>query len=293
MITLFIKKALQDLIANRFLNTITIITIGLSVLIVSSFALFFLNANTVLNSWKKGIRVLVYLKTEADEASITALKHRIQNMQGIQDIRLISKEDALSQLKEQMKHQSSLLENLETNPLPDAFEIRVPATSQDMHEIDVLAKKIEALPLVDQVEYGQHWIGRFTNILNLFKFAGYTMGSLFVIATLFIIANTIRLVLYSRKEEVEIMRLVGATDRFIKMPFYIQGFMLGALGGLFGMMALFAAYQFILAKFQPNLSVGLFEIGFLSLKHFFYFIFGSMIIGWVGCYLSLKQFLKK
>jgi cell division transport system permease protein len=292
MITLFIKKAFQDILANSFLNSITIITIGLSVLIVSSFTLFFLNANSVLNSWKKGIRVLVYLKAEADEASIASVKHEIQNMQGIQNIRLISKEEALSQLKNQMKHQASLLENLEVNPLPDALEIRVPAASQEMHAIDALAKKIEAIPLVDEVEYGQHWIGRFTNILNLFKFAGYTMGSLFVIATLFIIANTILLVLYSRKEEVEIMRLVGATDRFIKMPFYIEGFMLGALGGIFGMMALFAAYQFILAKFQPTLSVGLFEIEFLSLKHFLYIIMGSMIIGWIGCYLSLKQFLK-
>jgi cell division transport system permease protein len=293
MITLFIKKAFQDIVANRFLNTITIITIGLSVLIVSSFALFFLNADAVLNSWKKGIRVLIYLKPEADKASIMSLRHQIQNMPGIQDLRFISKEDALSQLKDQMKHQSSLLENLEDNPLPDAFEIRLPAASQEMHEIDALAKKIEAIPLVDEVEYGQHWIERFTNILNLFKFSGYTMGGLFVIATLFIIANTIRLVLYSRKEEVEIMRLVGATDRFIKMPFYIEGFVLGALGGIFGLIALFAAYQFILTKFQPNLSIGLFEIGFLSLKHFFYIIFGSMLIGWIGCFLSLKQFLKK
>lgn len=292
MITRFIKKALQDILANRFLNSITIVTIGLSVLIVSSFTLFFLNANALLDSWKKGIRVLVYLKAETDETSITSLKHRIQNIPGVQDIRLISKEDALAQLKEQMKHQASFLESLETNPLPDAFEIRVLTSSQAIHELALLAKKIEAFPLVDQVEYGQNWIGRFTNILNLFKFAGYTMGGLFLIATLFIIANTIRLVLYSRKEEVEIMRLVGATDYFIKMPFYIQGFILGALGGVFGMTALFGAYQFILAKFQPALSVGLVDVGFLSLKQFLYFIFGSMLIGWIGCYLSLKQFLK-
>ena len=292
MQTLFIKKAFQDILANRFLNTLTIITIGLSVLIVSSFVLFFLNANTVLNSWKKGIRVLVYLSSEADNPSITSLKNKIQRMPGIQDIRLITKEDALSQLKEQMRHQSSLLENLEVNPLPNAFEIRVPATSDEMKEIETLAKTIQNLPLVDEVEYGQHWIGRFTNILNLFKFASYTMGSLFIIATLLIIANTIRLVLYSRKEEVEIMRLVGATDRFIKMPFYIEGFVLGALGSLIGIVALFAAYKFILAKFQPTMSVALFSIEFLSFKHFLYIIFGSMTIGWIGCYLSLKQFLK-
>jgi cell division transport system permease protein len=292
MLSLFIKKAFQDIFANSFLNFITIITIGLSVLIVSSFFLFFLNTNIVLNSWKKGIRVLAYLKPEADENSIASLKHTIQSMPGIKDIRLITKEEALSQLKEQMKHQSSILENIDVNPLPDAFEIRVPATSHEMQEIDTLAKKIEDIPLVDEVEYGQNWIERFTNILNLFKFAGYTMGSLFIIATLLIVANTIRLVLYSRKEEVEIMRLVGSTDRFIKMPFYFQGIVLGASGGGMGILALFAAYKIILVKFQPNLSAAMFHIEFLSAKHILYFIFGSMTIGWIGCYLSLKQFLK-
>ena len=293
MITNFVKKSIQDIITNRFLNTITIITIGLSVLIVSAFALFFLNANAVLNSWKKGIRVIVYLKPDVDEVALNSLEQQIRQIQGVQQIRFVSKEEALSQLKEQLKSQSSILENITPNPLPDAFEIQLYTVSQPMNKIDNLAGQIEKLPGVDAVEYGQQWIGRFTNILNLFKFAGYAMGGLFVIATLFIIANTIRLVLYSRKEEIEIMRLVGATDRFIKMPFYIEGLILGALGGIFGLIALFSAFQFIIAKFQQNKPMGLFEIQFLSLEQFFSIIFGSMIIGWVGCYLSLKQFLKK
>jgi cell division transport system permease protein len=292
MLTIFVKKAFQDIITNRFLNTITIITIGLSVLIVSAFALFFLNTNAVLNSWQKGIRVLVYLKPEVDDNASAILKHQLQQIQAVQEVRFISKEAALSRLKEQMKNQSSVLDNIEPNPLPDAFEIRLQTTSLQLNTIETLADKIKAMPLVDSVEYGQQWIGRFTNILNLFKFAGYAMGGLFVIATLFIIANTIRLVLYSRKEEVEIMRLVGATDRFIKMPFYIEGLMLGALGGALGLIALFSAYQFIISKFHQNLSIGLLEIQFLSLKQFLIIISGSMLIGWIGCYVSLKQFLK-
>jgi cell division transport system permease protein len=192
-----------------------------------------------------------------------------------------------------MKHQSSLLDDLEENPLPDAFEIRVQASTQGVPELEVLAKKLQEIQQVEEVEYGQHWIGRFTNILNLFKFASYTMGVLFIIATTLIIANTIRLVLYSRKEEVEIMRLVGATDRFIKMPFYMEGFLLGAAGGLVGIGTLLAAYEFILAKFQPSLSPALFNVQFISIKHCAAIVFGSMAVGWLGCYLSLKQFLKR
>ena len=142
------------------------------------------------------------------------------------------------------------------------------------------------------MEYGQHWIAKFSHIINIFKFIGYAMGGLFLFATLFIIANTIRLVLYSRKEEIEIMRLVGSNDRFIKAPFYIEGLILSALGGIVGLTALFAAYQFVLSKFHSSLSLGLLEIKFLSIEQFFLFIGGSMLVGWIGCYLSLKQFLK-
>lgn len=293
MITLFFKKAIQDIVNNRFLNTVTVITIGLSVLIVSSFALLIINTDALLNSWKKGIRVLVYLKAEATEANRLDLNYMIQRIDGVQETQFISKENAMLFLKDKMKHQSSILENLQSNPLPDAFEIRIKPSSQEMKEIEAIAGEIEALPHVEQVEYGQHWIKRLTSITGVFKFVGYAMGSLFIIATLFIIANTIRLVLYSKKEEIEIMKLVGATHRFIKAPFYIEGLILGALGSIIGIVALFVAYRFVLANFQQSLFDGTFEAGFLAIDHSLGFVVGSMLVGWFGCYLSLKQFLRQ
>ena len=292
MITLFFKKALQDILSNRFLSSVTIITIGLSVLIVSSFALFFINTNALLDFWRKGIRVLVYLEPQATEANRLDLRYQIQQMENVQEIHFISKETALKRLKDQMRNHSSLLENLKENPLPDAFEIRIIDASRELTNVAALAEKIKSFSQVEEVEYGQHWIARFSHIINIFKFIGYAMGGLFLFATLFIIANTIRLVLYSRKEEIEIMRLVGSDNRFIKAPFYIEGLILSALGGIVGLMALFTAYRFLLSKFHSSLSLGLLEIQFLSTEQFFLFIGGSMLVGWIGCYLSLKQFLK-
>ena len=292
MITLFFKKALQDILSNRFLNSVTIVTIGLSILIVSSFALFFINTNALLDFWKKGIRVLVYLEPQATEANRLDLRYQIQQMENVQEIHFISKETALRRLKNQMKNHSSLLENLKENPLPDTFEIRIIDASRELTKVAALAEKIKSLSQVEEVEYGQHWIAKFSHIINIFKFVGYAMGGLFLFATLFIIANTIRLVLYSRKEEIEIMRLVGSNDRFIKAPFYIEGLILSALGGIVGLTALFTAYRFLLSKFHTSLSLGLLEIKFLSIEQFFLFIGGSMLVGWIGCYLSLKQFLK-
>jgi cell division transport system permease protein len=288
----FVKRAVQDISNNRFLNTVTVITIALSVLIVSAFALFFTNANELLDTWKKGIRALVYLDPSANDANRLDLKYNIQQLAGVSEARFISREDALAQMKVQMGRQASLLEGLESNPLPDAFEVRLKPESQTMAEIERLSRAIEALPHIDKVEYGQQWIGKFTSIINVFKFVGYAMGGLFLVATLLIVANTVRLVLYSRQEEIAIMRLVGATDRFIKLPFYIQGLALGGVGGMIGMAGLYLAFYFISQKFHNSLSAELLDMHFLNLEIIVAIVAGSMLVGWVGCYVSLKQFLK-
>ena len=288
----FFKRAVRDMLNNRFLNTVTVITIALSVLIVSSFALFFTNANELLDTWKRGIRALVYLDPSANDANRLDLKYNIQQLEGVSEARFISREDALAQMKDHMGRQASLLEGLESNPLPNAFEVRLKPESQTMAEIERLARALEALPHIGQVEYGQQWIGKFTSIISVFKFVGYAMGGLFILATLFIIANTVRLVLYSRQEEIAIMRLVGATDRFIKIPFYIQGLALGALGGIIGMSGLSIAFFYITQKFRNSLSAELLDMHFLNPAMIAAIIVGSTLVGWVGCYVSLKQFLK-
>jgi len=286
------KRAIQDILDHRFLNTVTIITIAISILIVSTFALFFVNANEIINSWKKGIRIMAYLKPDAPETKIPELKRKIQRMDGIQDVRFISKNEALQELKKQMRRQSSLFENLKENPLPDAFEIRLIASFQNQEKVEMFATRLESFSQVDEVEYGQRWLGRFTNFFNLFRLTGYAMGGLFFMAALLIVANTIRLVLYSRREEIEIMRLVGATDSFIKAPFYIQGLIQGAFGGIIGLATLFVTFMFISLSMKQGLSSGMFTIRFLSPNAFCGIILGSTFVGWLGCYLSLKQFLK-
>ena len=289
---LYYKRAIQDILDNRFLNTVTIITIAISILIVSTLALFFVNVNNIMDNWKKGIRIMAYLKPGIPEEKILELKVKIEGMNGVQDAGFISKEKALIRLKKQMKRQSSLIEDLKENPLPDAFEIRAIAFSQSEDIIERLATRIESLPQIDEVEYGQKWLGRFMNIFNLLKITGYAMGGLFFMAVVFIVSNTIRLVLYSRREEVAIMRLVGATDRFIKAPFYIEGIIQGALGGIIGLIALFVGYMIISYNVELDLSFGFSTIRFLPLKVLCGIILSSICVGWIGCYLSLKQFLK-
>jgi len=292
MMMLFFKRALDDIFQNRFLNFVTIITISLAILIASAFILFFVNTSEIINSWKKGLRIMAYLKPGIQNADLTDLESNILSLDGVHTLRFISKQEALEQLKAQMKHQSSLFENLSENPLPDSFEIRMTATTGSWQKIESLATQIESLAPIEEVEYGRRWLGRFVRIITLFRLAGYAMGALFFMATVFIVANTIRLVIYSRREEVEIMRLVGATDRFIKMPFYIEGLIQGGLGAFIGLVILFISFFFISSNIEQGFSPGLFRLQFLSPATIGGILVGSMLVGWLGCYISMKQFLK-
>jgi len=289
---LFFKRAIDDIFQNRFLNFVTIITISLTILIASAFILFFINTGEIINSWKRGLRIMAYLKPGIHNADLTNLKRTIQSLDGVHTLRFISKQEAIDRLKAQMQHQSSLFENLTENPLPDSFEIRMTASIGSWQKIEFLAAQIGSLTLIEEVEYGRRWTGRFVRIISLFRLAGYAMGALFFMATVFIIANTIRLVIYSRREEVEIMRLVGATDSFIKMPFYIEGLIQGAVGAAMGLVMLFISFFFISLNIEQGFPPGLFRLQFLSPTTIGGILLGSMLVGWLGCYISLKQFLK-
>lgn len=288
----FAKRALQDMADNKFLHIVTIITIALSILIASAAGLLFANAHDVMTSWKKGIRIMAYISQTASESELREAMVKIEKMNGVREVRFIGKEDALSELKTQMKRQLSLLENLERNPLPDAFEIHMHPEGQSWEKIEMLAAHIESVNDIDDVEYGQAWLGRFTNIFNLFQFIGVTMGALFFMVTVFIISNTIRLALYSRREEIEIMRLVGATDAFIKIPSYFAGIIQGAVGGVAGLIILYISFLIISSNIEQNFSSYVVNIRFLSFDVVLGIILYSIFVGWLGCFLSLKQFLK-
>ena len=138
MIRLFYKRAIQDIRKNRFLNAVTIVTIALSILIVSVFALFFINTNDLINHWKKGIRIMVYLKANTVDAKVPDIKKKFEAMYGVAEAIFIPKEEALKRLKKQIKRQISLLEDLKENPLPDAFEVRMIPSSQSWKKVENL-----------------------------------------------------------------------------------------------------------------------------------------------------------
>lgn len=290
--THFLKKALADIRSNRVLNLITIVTISLSILVVSVFLLFFENASRVIEAWNQGGRAMIYLKKEFHPEMLSELNIKIKALGGIDMITYISKTQALDDLKKQMSSRTAFLKTLKENPLPDALEIQM-TSYHNFEDVKTLAQMIQAIAIVETVEYGQGWLGQFLKIFNLFKMAGYALCGLFFLIALFITANTVRLAFYARKLEVEIMRLVGATETFIKAPFYVEGLVQGFLGGVLGLTVLSITYLTLASGMTQHLAADVYlHIRFLSVKSIVLIVFGSTFLGWFGCYLSLKQILK-
>jgi cell division transport system permease protein len=287
-----IMRALRDINDNRYLNGVAVLTVALSVLIASAFLLIWTNLNHWMSASESNIRIMVYLKDGATEAQSQDTTYRIQGLDGVQKVQFISRSQALSAFRAQLKHQASLLDGLGENPLPDSLEVELKNRAVRLNQIESIADQITRMPAVESVEYGQQWMERFANLLNLFRFAGMILEGIFFIASGLIVANTTRLVLYSRREEVEIMRLVGATDLFIKAPFYIEGMIQGASGGGVGLFAVYAAYLFMSSKLTSDLASGFWQIRFLSIESIGIIIGCSIGIGLIGCFLSMKQFFR-
>jgi len=292
ILKLHLRNALKDIRSNRLLSLVTISTFALSILIVSAALLFFVNMNAILDGWRQGIRLMAYLQDGLDTTDQSHLKAQIENLYGVKQADFISKDQAMERLRGQMKRQASILDNLEANPLPDAFEVQMIAASQSWKKVEQLAASLEALEGVSEVEYGQRWIKRIINVFNLFQMTAYTMGALFFMAAVFIVGNTVRLVLFSRKEEVEIMRLVGATERFILAPFYFQSLLQAALGSVIALVGLYIMYMLIQSRIATGMTAAFFQPQFLSVATLLGIVGCSMLVGWLGCHLSVKQYVK-
>ena len=286
------KRAISDVKNNRFLHSITLITIMLSILIVGTFIVFATNAGELLNQWESGIKLLVYLEDDISSEERNRTKLEIADFEMVEKVDYISANKGLENLKKEMLRQKGILDNLKNNPLPDSFEVYLTKDKKNFEKIEALAGRIEKFQAVSEVEYGKEWIGKFARVIAISRLAAICIGSMFFMVTVFIVANTIRLALYSRKDEIEVMQLVGADNKFIKSPFYIQGFLHGAAGGLGGLGLLTLLYFLFTMNIGANTPALMIKIKFMSFESALIIFVCSTLVGWLGCYISLRQFLK-
>ena len=285
-----LTRTFKDFTSNALLRSITVVTIALTILIAGTLLLVVENGEVIISSWKNGVKVMVYLKDGASSDAVNSVGRSLETMEGVARASFISRDEALTDLMESMAGQQSLFEGLDRNPLPDAFEVDITAEAARWEAVKAMATAMEKLPAVEEVEYGRSWFARISRILTMVEVAGMALAGLFFIIALFIVYNTVRLALYARRDEIEIMQLMGATDGFIRTPLYLAGIAEGALGSLF---ALFGLFAFYVAFARGAGSAEIFELHFLSPGAMGATLLYGIFVGWFGCFLSLREFMKE
>lgn len=285
-------RAFRDFKNNLFLQVICIGTISLSVFIVSAFALLFINATEFLDAWKEGARIIVYLEEETPVAERGQLMNEISQLPGVAGLDYVSKQTAFENLEKSIGYQSSILVGLEGNPLPDALEIQLQKNIRELERIESIAGNILSLPHVGEVEFARKWLHHFQGVYRLVKVTGMVLACMFFLATLLIVANTIRLIMSARNEEIRIMRIFGAEEKFIKYPLYVEALLQGLMGSGIGLGVLYTTFVVTMGNINGVEGYVFFDILFIPWKLAAVILLSSMVIGWVGCYFSIRKFLK-
>lgn len=290
----FFYQAFQNIRRNVFLNVVTIGIIGISLIFFGAFSTVFLNLNYIIEQWKGKIQVTAYIADGVASDKLLEVKEKVEELKAVNEVRFLSKDDAYRIFQEELRGLEGVLEGLTENPLPASFEITLKKEFRDTNGVKSLVSELRNFKEISDIQYGVEWLERFSNFVFFFKFLGIGFGVFIFICVLFIVSNTIRLTLFSRREEIEIMRLVGATDIFIKMPFIIEGFMQGAIGSFIALLFLITVQNFFFSKISSTISLLLGYTGPISLSSnllIFLFVLGGGL-GVLGSVVSLGRFMK-
>lgn len=289
----FFARALTNIRQNFFINIVTIGTITLALLIIALFLLVFVNLEGVAEDWSKRVQVTAYFDQEPASQEVAALKAKISALPGTEKVDYISKDEALKRFRVRLKGQDSLLEGVSADVLPASLEISLKRGSRGGEAVEMYVASLKRIPGIGEVQYGEEWVKRFTTFMNFMRLVGALLGGFLLLAVVFIVSNTIKLTIYSRKDELEILGLVGATRFFIKAPYVIEGMLQGAAGGLFALLTLFAFYLGFLhnagnfLSFNPAAN----GLSFLPLPHVLGIFLGGVGLGFLGSITSLKRFV--
>ncbi|MBC8456510.1 MAG: ABC transporter permease [Deltaproteobacteria bacterium] len=288
----FVRQALANIFKNRLGHLIGVGTMAIAFLIFNTFILVFVNLNHWTKEWGRSMSMSVYFKGEPDRIALENIKKELLHFHGVTIKRFISKDDAMESLRRRLGDKAGLLDGLKENPLPACLEIILSRDKSGDSLPYQLKTRLEKIDIVDEVQYSQEWISRFQAIMEAIKLIGMVFGGLLFLAALFIITNTIKLTIYARKDEIEILKLVGATNRFVKIPFLIEGSIQGFLGGLIALIVLFLIYIIVISRVDLRVGFASLDIIFLSPQFILFLLIISGIIGFIGSTISLGRFFR-
>src|SRR3954451_5267533 len=290
-VSYFFREAMRRMWVSKRTSFVAIAMIAISLFIVGAFLLVAENLGRAVAQAGGKSRVNIYLDVDATPQQIAAVDAWLAAHRDFAGRRFVSKEVALARFRQYFANLSDVVGQLDENPFPASFECEIaPAVAQSPAFANV-SSELRAISGVDEVQYDWEWLEKLKKLINLVNIAGLVAGGLLAIAAAFTIANVIRLTMLLYREEIDIMRLVGATERMIRGPFLIEGVLQGLLGAIAAVLLLVAVYFGARRFLVPSNSIvfGFLFNGFLPWPKIAALVFGGMVAGYLGSWLSVRE----
>jgi cell division transport system permease protein len=289
-----VEDALTNLRRSGWGGVASVATISVSFVIVGIFLIITGNLGALVADWKEQFQVTVFLEDNITGDQLALLRKRVQSERAVKSATYTSKAEALQQFKREMQGKESLLEGLGENPIPASLQLRVHEAYQTPEALKQLTASLSRLEGVEDVMYGQEWVDRLSSVIQVLRLLGLSVGLALGLASLLIVSNTIRLAVYARAEEIEVMRLVGASRLHIRIPFVLEGVIQGTLGAVVALLLLLGAYRATLWQIQmtPGQIFGIGVGSFLAPEWVVLMVVVGAGVGAFSSLISVGRFLR-
>ena len=295
----FFGETFSSLKRNFLMYFTAITTIAITLFIVGIFSIVIYDVQGIMNSIKGQVEIAVYLKDNISEELKVYIENEIKSWDEVDTVRYISKDQALERFKEQNEG-SNILKEIQGNPLPASFELKLNDPKKvDQVALRFLDKDGNYIEGIDEVVYGRSYVRRLFSITAIVGTITFLIIAVLVLAAIVLIFNTIRLSIYARRKEVEVMKLVGATNWFVRIPFLFEGFLEGFAGSVISVVVLYFLNNFLLIIGERAIvdTMRIKDLAILGSGNVTIFIYVALLVlgGLVGIMSSgfaLKRYLK-
>ncbi|MDR1159539.1 MAG: permease-like cell division protein FtsX [Syntrophomonadaceae bacterium] len=283
----FSREAMLSIVRNRILTIATITTIAICIFIVGLALLITLNANNFIDRLESDLEIVVFLDNSLLDSQMQDIQNQIEQMSGIQSIAFVSKDESLAKLQSNL-NTNDLNSLIGENPLPNTFKIK----AVDAHQVQDLAIAMSNIAGIYKINYGQGFVEKLFQVTVWVKNLSIALIIVLAFGAVFLVATSIRLAIFSRRKEIYLMRLIGATNWFIRWPFFLEGISMGTVGSLFAVLFLNICYRSIVKNIPDVTLFTLVQNSAVLVPLFVSLLIIGIILGVVGTFVSLNRFLK-
>ncbi len=285
----FVEEALQSLWRSRLINALSIGTISVSLFVLGAFLTIASNLSEVVTRWTQKVQVTIYLEDGVEPRIRTMLSDRLKDDAAVETLLSVEREEARERFRALFRDLRALPEELGSNPFPASFEITLKADHQTPAAVERFVAAYQKAPGVEEIQYDLLWIQRLSTAVRLVRGLGAFLGGILALAGVFTISNVIRLTVYARQDELDIMRLVGATQAYVRGPFVVEGMLQGGLGGVLSVGLLWLAFRvFATDALAASDLLGRAAV-VLPQDVCFAIVLGGMAVGVIGSVVSLGR----